>query len=470
MVYTLFNLDKEPKTIIEVGTHYGTEAIALKRKYPKSRVITYEADTEKHKRIIDNFKRNNSDITFKTIGLGIEETTKTFYKFTGYENDGADSLYPRWNGQMKPAHKVKITTLEKELKHENIDKVDLLCMDTQGSELSILKGLKNRLNDISNIILEIPSVKCDTTYFKIPKGLDSVYNGAGSSQEIVEYLESFGFVEMDRRKENDLEDNVLFTKVNRHKFDCVLTAVNNNSLYLQYIPNFIKSWSILFPEIEIKIIMIEKEIPKEYEIYSKYITLFEPIQGLDTAYIAQNIRLYYPSIINKTGVLITDIDIYPLNRKYFENHINHKLLESTFISYRPKGCVGADQIAMCYNIASSRIWTKINECTNIDDVKKKLIVNYPNNYGVYRPSPLDWLKWGWFEDQEILYKMVIKSNVNIKFIGDKDFNRIDKLNQSIEKIAVLQPKIKRGDYSDFIPLRPDQENFDVINNMVVNSI
>ena len=66
--------------------------------------------------------------------------------------------------------------------------------------------------------------------------------------------------------------------------------------------------------------------------------------------------------------------------------------------------------------------------------------------------------------------MVIKSNVNIKFIGDKDFNRIDKLNQSIEKIAVLQPKIKRGDYSDFIPLRPDQENFDVINNMVVNSI
>ena len=41
MVYTLFNLDKEPKTIIEVGTHYGTEAIALKRKYPKTRVITY---------------------------------------------------------------------------------------------------------------------------------------------------------------------------------------------------------------------------------------------------------------------------------------------------------------------------------------------------------------------------------------------------------------------------------------------
>ncbi len=470
MVYTLFKLDVEPKTIIEVGTHYGTEAIALKRKYPKSRVITYEVDTEKHKRILDNFKRNNSDITFKTIGLGNEESTKTFYKFTGYENDGADSLYPRHNGQMKPAYKVPITTLKKELEKEEIDKVDLLCMDTQGSELSILKGLKNRLSDISNIILEIPSVKCDTSYFKIPKGLDSVYKGAGSSKEIIELLHSYDFVEVVRRKENDLEDNVLFKKVNRHKFDCVLTAVNDNPLYLQYIPNFIKSWSILFPEIEIKIILIGSEIPKDYEIYSKYITLFEPIEGLDTAYIAQNIRIYYPSIINKTGVLITDIDIYPLNRKYFTNNINHNTLESSFISFRPLGCVGNNQIAICYNMASSSMWGKVNGCKNIDDIKKKLIVNYPTNYGQYMPDPLGWLKYGWFKDQELLYEMVIKSNVRIRFIGDDNFNRIDKLNQSIEKIAILQPNIKKGIYGDFIPLRPDQENFEIINNMVVNSI
>ena len=59
MVYTTFNLDIEPHTIVEVGTHCGTEAIALKFKYPNSRVITYEADTQKHKRIKDNFIRQN---------------------------------------------------------------------------------------------------------------------------------------------------------------------------------------------------------------------------------------------------------------------------------------------------------------------------------------------------------------------------------------------------------------------------
>ena len=470
MVYTLFNLDKEPKTIIEVGTHYGTEAIALKRKYPKSRVITYEADTEKHKRIIDNFKRNNSNITFKTIGLGNEETTKTFYKFTGYENDGADSLYPRWNGQMKPAHKVKITTLEKELKPENIDKVDLLCMDTQGSELSILKGLKHRLDDISYIILEIPSVKMDTSYFKIPKGLDSVYNGAGSSKEIISYLHKHNFEEVERRKENDLEDNVLFKKVIRHRFDCVLTAVNNNADYIQYIPNFIKTWSFLFPEVDIKIIFINDELLPELKPFEQYITLFKPISNIDTVYIAQNIRIYYPAIINKKGVLITDIDIYPLNRNYFEKPTVLNTLSNTFISYRPKNCVGNDQIALCYNMASSHIWSIITGVKGINDVRKKLIDNYPRNYGVYSPPPLDWLKHGWFKDQEQLYKMVNESTINVKYVGDSELKRIDKLNQTLETIKHYIPKIPLQYYSDFIPLRKDQKDYLAINNLIVNSL
>ena len=83
MVYHTFNLDIEPQNIVEVGTHYGTEALELQKRYKNSRVITYEADTQKHSRIIDNFKRNNSNIEFKTVGLGSEESMKTFYKFVG---------------------------------------------------------------------------------------------------------------------------------------------------------------------------------------------------------------------------------------------------------------------------------------------------------------------------------------------------------------------------------------------------
>lgn len=472
MVYTTFNLDIEPKTIVEVGTHCGTEAIALKFKYPNSRVITYEADTQKHKRIKDNFKRHKleNEIIFKTVGLSEEPGNKKFYKFIGYENDGADSLYPRYNDDMRSSYDVKINTLKNEMEDLKIDKIDLLCMDTQGSELSILKGLKNRLSDINYIIMEIPSIKMDTSYFKIPQGRDSVYNGAGSSKEIISLLSKYGFKEILRKKENDLEDNVLFKKTDNFKFDCVLTAVNCNTEYLHYVPNFIKSWSYLFPEVEIKIIFINDKMIEDLEPYRDYITLFEPLPGIDTAYQAQNIRIYYPSIINKKGVLITDIDIYPLNRKYFDNPTKKFNLEHMFLSYRPRGCVGHDQIAICYNMASSDNWSKINGCKTIEDVKTKLKSNYPINYGQYMPHPLSWCKEGWFKDQELLYKFVKDSKVLTQYIGDKEFNRIDKIKLDLNKAKSKLEDIKKGRFNDFIPLRTNQKNYVEINNLIVSAL
>jgi hypothetical protein len=38
------------------------------------------------------------------------------------------------------------------------------------------------------------------------------------------------------------------------KISNILTAVNNNSLYIDFIPNFIKHWKFLFPEAKINII------------------------------------------------------------------------------------------------------------------------------------------------------------------------------------------------------------------------
>ena len=201
---------------------------------------------------------------------------------------------------------VQVSTLKEEMIKLKIDNIDLLCLDTQGSELNILKGLEEYISKVNNIILEIPDVNMDTTEFKIPKNKDSVYDGAGNSFEIINFLNKNGFIEKDRKRENDLESNVLFVKNTKNilQFDCVFTAVNDNKMYLEYIPNFIKTWSYLFPEIEIIILFIGYEIPSYLLEYKKYIKIFKPLLNLDTAYIAQNIRIYYPSILNKKGVLI----------------------------------------------------------------------------------------------------------------------------------------------------------------------
>ena len=121
-------------------------------------------------------------------------------------------------------------------------------------------------------------------------------------------------------------------------------------------------------------------------------------------------------------------------------------------------------------MASSHIWSIITGVKGINDVRKKLIDNYPRNYGVYRPPPLDWLKHGWFKDQEQLYKMVNQSTINVKYVGDGELKRIDKLNQTLETVKNYIPKIPLQFYSDFIPLRKDQKDYLAINNLIVNSL
>ena len=79
------------------------------------------------------------------------------------------------------------------------------------------------------------------------------------------------------------------------KLDCILTAVNENPLYIEFIPIFIKAWKGLVPEVDVKIVMVANEIPTEYKEYSNYIILFPPIENISTSFIAQYIRILYPT-------------------------------------------------------------------------------------------------------------------------------------------------------------------------------
>lgn len=214
MVYQTFEIKDNVRYVVEVGTHCGSEAISLSQKYPQATVMTYEADPQKWERIQRTLKLQSSSVIFRTMGLGQRVEERMFYKFTGYENDGADSFLKRHNGEMKPKQNVHISTLELEMAKFNIDKIDLLCLDTQGFEYYILKGLGDRIKDIKNIIMELPDIKekLNTNEFKIPLGEDSVYEGAKNSKTIIEFLNNNGFEEVCRKRENDLESNVHFRK------------------------------------------------------------------------------------------------------------------------------------------------------------------------------------------------------------------------------------------------------------------
>jgi len=248
------------------------------------------------------------------------------------------------------------------------------------------------------------------------------------------------------------------------KLDCVLTSVNEKPLYLDFVPIYIKTWNKLYPDVDVKIILIAKNIPDNLLSFKKNIILFEPIENVVTSFTSQFIRLLYPCILNyKNGVLITDIDMLPMNNTYYTKHII-KYDNDKFIYYRGNTCFQNKQIAMCYNVATPEIWKEIFKINSLDD-----IVNYIKNISDENKIKSGQANIGWFLDQLTLYNKVFEWN--------KKTNRFVRLNENQTKFKRLSPgrarnkldisnvnirnNISAGNYTDYHCCRPMSRYHDI---------
>lgn len=244
------------------------------------------------------------------------------------------------------------------------------------------------------------------------------------------------------------------------KLDCVVTAVNENPLYLDFVPLFIKSWNALYPTVDVKIILIAKMIPNELLEFEKNIIVFEPIENVLTSFTSQIIRLLYPCILDyENGVLITDMDMIPMNKTYYTENIK-PFDNDRFIYYRENVCFHYKQIAMCYNVATPKIWRDIFRIHSIDDIRKYIKAVHDKN--VIKEGHGN---TGWSIDQETLYNKAREWNsktgcfvrLNEKKTG---FKRLDRINMDIYDINTIT-NIKNGVYTDYHCCRPMKDFTDV---------
>ena len=252
--------------------------------------------------------------------------------------------------------------------------------------------------------------------------------------------------------------------------EAILSACNNNPDYLIFIPNFINSFSHVFKHSRVIVVMIMKEedLPSYLQEYKKHFIFFDPIENIDTRYIGQVIRILYPSLIESPSVVIQDIDAICLSKEWYECGYLQDEMSSKFITARPMkaGIVDENQIAITWNGASSEIWSKVNKCKSVEDVRQTLIDNYPHDYGQPSPPPLEWLMRGWFTDQELLFRLVMDSNIPHKVIGDAHLRRLDKLGMTLQK--AIDVDITK--YTDYITCRRGQADWQEINNTIFEKL
>jgi hypothetical protein len=253
--------------------------------------------------------------------------------------------------------------------------------------------------------------------------------------------------------------------------DCVVTAVNENPLYLEFIPIFIETWKLLYPEVDAKIILIAEKIPDEYIHWEKHIILFEPIEGVSTVFTSQYIRLLYPCIMNyENGVLITDIDMLPMNRTYYTENI--KSYDNTKFIYYGEPPRIDKQIFMCYNVAVPGVWRDIFGVHSVEDVREHL--KRAQNRDVERGVREEIRKTHgvdaeWFNDQFTLYEKVMEWQAHTNnFVSlkksDTGFRRLDRNTFHLNDPNLCRA-IAHGVFSDYHCYRP-MAKYREINNHI----
>ena len=150
----------------------------------------------------------------------------------------------------------------------------------------------------------------------------------------------------------------------------VVSACNRNPEYICYVPLFIETWQLLFPEIQVKVVLISNTLPRQLLKYKHNIILFDPIPEVSTAFTTQIIRILYPALLpTDSGVLITDIDMIPLNRDYYIKGLD-SYSDNVFIVYN--NCFEPSQYSICYNLATPKTWSRVFHIQTLQDVEQRI--------------------------------------------------------------------------------------------------
>ncbi|GEM_PF-6897474 len=146
------NRINEKPIFVEVGSISGTHGMNLKKYYTESTVIIYEASQKSFKSLCERVKGKNITIHNKVVAG--ECGTKTFYE---YNHCSSNSIYNREGGNKIITNKYEIDCINifEILNENNIDYIDVLFLNCEGSELEILqsylndKEMHNKIKQIS---------------------------------------------------------------------------------------------------------------------------------------------------------------------------------------------------------------------------------------------------------------------------------------------------------------------------------
>lgn len=223
------------------------------------------------------------------------------------------------------------------------------------------------------------------------------------------------------------------------KIDKILVGCDDNSTYLPFWKIFDDTWKKIGFDTILGYV-------SENKLDQNNVINFRPINGINTGFQAQLIRLYLTKYFKDQVCCISDIDMIPLSKNYYieiiKNINENNLVITSSDAY-------FNRFPMCYLIAKGEVFSDIldlDKCT-WEEFVNRLYIEFNGDWGT--DELYFFKKWNQW-DKKNTNTILLKRGWDEKWIAN---DRIDRSywNYNIEKL-------KNGGYIDSHLLRPYIEN------------
>lgn len=174
---TLKNSGFTPRTILDIGAHQGSWSKLVREIWPESAIFMVEANDDHCLDLAQAAWANGFEIAL----LGEKVKKQVDYYASTSAFDTGNSIFKEQTSFFDncEVRKLPQVTLDSIVKKRSLKKIDFIKLDTQGSELNILKGAKNTLLTTEFILLETQNLE---------------YNlGAPNTCDVLVFMKNLGF-------------------------------------------------------------------------------------------------------------------------------------------------------------------------------------------------------------------------------------------------------------------------------------
>ena len=170
-----------PRKVLDIGANIGQFRTLFQKEYPHSLIFSVEASEGCEIYL----KKLTND--YMIVLLGKDNETHNFYSRQDTDIGTGDSIYKEKTGFYADKNLKIIKKQSKRLDDIFSNEFDLIKIDTQGSEIDIIKGGPILCSKSKGIILEVSM---------------NEYNiGSPLYEEVVDFMKSIGFLEKETLRE-----------------------------------------------------------------------------------------------------------------------------------------------------------------------------------------------------------------------------------------------------------------------------